>query len=163
MENETRHPQAAMVALLSELIDGPAAAGTNWVLGGGDGGLCDTLENVSAEAASMHPMAGRTTLAGHVEHLRFSFDVFNRWAGGEKDVFQTTAWGKSWGGGTLTAEQWRAQRDDLRAQAHAWRDAAAAREDWDTFSLTGATGSVVHLAYHLGAIRQLAVASVAAG
>jgi hypothetical protein len=33
------------------------------------------------------------------------------------------------------------------------------REDWDADSLTNVVGSLAHLAYHLGAIRQLTQAA----
>jgi hypothetical protein len=49
----------------------------------------------------------------------------------------------------------RTLRAALAAEANAWAEAIAARTEWSQESMTEVIGSVIHLAYHLGAIRQL--------
>jgi hypothetical protein len=82
----------------------------------------------------------------------------NRWAAGEPNPFAGADWGASWKRGSVTDEQWRTLRDDLRRQAETWRSAVAARTQWDETSAAGALSSAAHTAYHLGAIRQILAA-----
>ena len=43
----------------------------------------------------------------------------------------------------------------LAREAHAWVEAVAQPRIWNDPTMTGAFASAVHLAYHLGAIRQI--------
>jgi hypothetical protein len=56
---------------------------------------------------------------------------------------------------------WTQLKAELRTQTEAWSGALKDERELDDVALTGLIGSVVHLAYHLGAIRQMA--SVLAG
>jgi hypothetical protein len=44
----------------------------------------------------------------------------------------------------------------LGDEAHAWRQALGSARDVNDMELTGMVSSIAHLAYHLGAIRQIA-------
>jgi hypothetical protein len=146
--------RAALHGLLRELLDGPPDAA--FVLNRGDRGLLASLEALSAEGASAHP-EGRASVAAHVDHLRYGLSLLNRWARGD-DPWKDANYSESWTRLTVSSERWRGLRDALAAEARAWASAIDQRRDWDRDSMTEAMASVIHLAYHLGAIRQLAPA-----
>jgi hypothetical protein len=146
------HYMSALDSLLRELLDGPPGQAA-FVLNPGDRGLLASLEALSADAASAQP-GGRSSVAAHVDHLRYGFELMNRWARGE-DPWADAEYAASWQRQRVNDEQWRALRTALAHEASAWRKAAAERQDWDDVTLTGALASAVHLAYHVGAIRQI--------
>lgn len=139
-------------SLLSELIDGPPP---DWafILNPGDPGFMRSLAKVSAEQASLRPN-GRSSVAAHTQHLRYGFELLNRWMRGE-NPFADASYARSWGTQAVTEEEWAALREALAHEAHAWRAALEAKRDWDQTTLSGAISSIAHLAYHIGAVRQL--------
>ncbi|PYO70969.1 MAG: hypothetical protein DMD64_16275, partial [Gemmatimonadetes bacterium] len=50
---------------------------------------------------------------------------------------------------------WRRLRDQLRDEIHRWLQTVRTPRDVNDIELNGMVGSVVHLAYHIGAIRQM--------
>jgi len=146
-----------LVTLLRELIDGPPGQAA-FVLNVGDRGLLRSLDTLSAEAASARPN-GRSSVAAHVDHVRYGLSLLNRWAGGEANPWATANWSESWTRVHVTDEEWAKLRANLRSEAQAWIEGAGRERDMGDVELGGVIGSVVHLAYHLGAIRQLALAA----
>ena len=138
--------------LLHELLRGPAAAA--FVLNRGDRGLLSSLEELSAETASLRP-DGRASVAAHVDHLRYGLSLLNRWARGA-NPWQDANYAESWKRLTVSPEQWRRLRESLAVEARNWSEAIEERRDWTEESMTEVMASVIHLGYHLGAIRQLA-------
>jgi hypothetical protein len=147
----------ALSKLLNEIFDGPPG-NEAYLLNPGDPGLLRQLDTVSADAASTRPMPGKTTIAAHVDHVCYSFSLLNRWAAGEANPWAGADGEASWRRTTVSDDQWRTLRDDLRREAETWRKHMAARTDWDDLSAAGALSSAAHTAYHLGAIRQLLAA-----
>jgi hypothetical protein len=127
----------ALSTLLRELIDG-AHEETAWVLNPGDQGLLTSLERLSAADASAPAPGGGPPIAAHVDHLRYGLELLNRWSRGE-EPFAEANYSASWGRTSVTDTEWADLRDQLRREA----------------ALTGMLASVTHLAYHLGAIRQV--------
>jgi len=150
----------SLATLLHEVLEGPAETGA-FVLNRGDRGLLASLDALSAETATARP-DGRASVAAHVDHLRYGIELLNRWARGE-DPWSTANYAASWQRNEVSPEQtddqWRALREALKEEARAWTASAARRADWNESGITEAFASVVHLAYHLGAIRQIAVAA----
>jgi hypothetical protein len=138
--------------ILRELIDG-AANDFAWVLNSGDRGLLASLDLLSAEAASAS-QDGRASIAAHVDHLRYGLELLNRWTEGH-DPFATADYSVSWQRKRVSIDEWRTLRMALAREAHAWMASAAQPREWTDTTLTGALASAVHLAYHLGAIRQI--------
>jgi len=148
--------QLALGHLLGELIDGPAPQWL-WVLDRKSPGLLKSLSTLSATAASTRPTSAQSSIAAHVDHLRFSFSLFNRWANGEENPFATADWSASWQNQAVNDEQWREILNQLEQEAHGWLNAAQQPREWEEITLTGAIASIAHMAYHMGAIRQLIV------
>ncbi|HXE80100.1 MAG TPA: DinB family protein [Vicinamibacterales bacterium] len=143
----------ALVTVLNELLDG-ASWDAGWVLNPGDPGILRSLDLLPAEAASAAPADGGSSIAAHVDHLRYGLELLNRWAGGE-EPFTEANYGASWRRAVVDDEEWAARRQALRREACAWREAIERRVDANQEDLTTIVASVVHLAYHLGAIRQI--------
>src|SRR3954467_1742910 len=103
--------------LLSELVDG-ASRPESYVLNSGDPGLLRSLDKLSATAASAVTPTG-SSVAAHVDHLRYGLSLMNRWSAGE-NPFKDADWSVSWSKTTVADEQWRTLRADLRAEADRW-------------------------------------------
>ena len=138
--------------LFSELVDG-APEGMAFMLNPRDAGLLRSLDRLSAEAASA-PAQGGATIAAHVEHLRYGLSLMNRWAGGE-NPFRDADWSAAWNTTRVSDEEWERLRAALRDEAHRWLAALGTPREMSRIELNGVVGSIAHLAYHLGAIRQI--------
>ena len=147
----------ALDKLLIEIFDGPPGTEA-YLLNPGDPGLLRQLELLDARAASTRPMPGKTTIAAHVDHVYYGLTLMNRWAAGEANPWAGADWQASWKRTTVTEDQWRALRENLRREAETWRQHVANRTHWDDISAAGALSSAAHTAYHLGAIRQIVAA-----
>jgi hypothetical protein len=156
--NETLH--AALVKLLTEVFDGPPAREA-YILNPGDPGLLRQLESLDATVASARPMPGRTTIAGHVDHVLYGLTLMNRWAAGEPNPFADADWEAAWRTTTVSPERWRELCTALRREATSWQHTVAKRDQWDDVAAAGALSSLAHTAYHLGAIRQIIAAQQA--
>jgi hypothetical protein len=142
----------SMATLFSELAFGAPAAGGN-VLNGGDAGLLASLDTLSADAASTLTPT-ESSVAAHVDHVRYGLSLMNRWSAGE-NPFDDADWSASWRKTTVSDEEWRTLRSRLRAEAVSWLSALRTPREVQEIELNGLIGSIAHLAYHLGAIRQI--------
>src|SRR5579872_4841385 len=154
METTDTYFKRALSKLLVEIFDGPPSDEA-YLLNPGDPGLLHQLESMDARAASSRPMPGKTTIASHVHHVNYGLSLLNRWAAGDPNPWADADWNASWKHTTMTETEWQSLRQDLRRQAQEWKNAVAARPDWDDISAAGAIASAAHTAYHLGAIRQI--------
>jgi DinB superfamily len=143
----------ALPALLRELLDG-ADPVTAWVLNPGAPGLFRSLDKLSAADASAVPATGGSSIAAHFDHLRYGFELLNRWSRGE-NPFSDANYSASWNRVTVTETAWKQLRDQFRAEARRWQEDIRQPRTLTNDELNAVVGSVVHLAYHLGAIRQI--------
>lgn len=141
-----------LVTLMSELVGGAPAKG-GYVLNAGDPGLLRSLDRLSPEAASSASDGGGT-IAAHAEHLRYGLSLLNRWSAGE-NPFADADWSRSWETTHVTEDEWSALRQDLRDEAEQWLERLGQPREADPKELNGMIGSIAHMAYHLGAIRQI--------
>ena len=140
--------------LFRELVDG-AKADACWMLNKNDPGLLRSLDTLSASAASTVPQTGGASIAAHVDHLRYGFSLMNQWVSGNENPWATADWTASWKRTTVDDAAWATLREELSREARAWMEALRTPHDYSEFELTGAIASIAHLAYHLGAIRQI--------
>jgi hypothetical protein len=138
--------------LLAELVDGASKDG-GYMLNPGDEGLLRSLEKVSAVDASARTSTG-SSIAAHVDHLRYGLSLMNRWSQGE-NPFGSADWKDSWRKTAVSEPEWRQRLADLRTEAVRWLGVVRLPRDVDEIELNGMIGSIAHLAYHLGAIRQI--------
>jgi len=145
---------SSLAQLFAELTDGPAS-GEAYMLNSGDPGLLRSLDGLSATAASKPAAPGSPSIAAHVDHLCFGLDLMNRWGDGEPNPWNGADWAASWRRTTVTDSEWAALRERLRHAARRWRGVLETPRDMSPMELNGVIGSLAHLAYHLGAIRQI--------
>jgi hypothetical protein len=143
----------SLPSLFSELTNG-APKGGAFVLNGGDAGLLASLDRLTAGEASRSSHGG-ATVAAHVAHVSYGLSLMNRWAGGEANPFSDADWSAAWRTDSVTEQGWADLRRDLRDQVERWHVALQSPREISGVELDGVIGSVVHLAYHLGAIRQI--------
>jgi hypothetical protein len=125
------------------------------MLNGGDAGLLRSLDRLSAAAASRPAPAGGASIAAHVDHLCYGLGLMLRWSAGEPDPWTGADWAASWRRTSVTDDEWRALRDRLSGLARQWQIALATPREMSPLELNGVIASIPHLAYHLGAIRQI--------
>jgi hypothetical protein len=143
----------SLEALFREVIDGPKP-GAAWMLNSGDAGLLRSLDKLTAQAAST-PHAGGASIAAHVDHCRYGLSLMNRWSQGERDPWATADWTESWTRSVVNDQEWAESRRALGAEARQWLAALGRPRDYTETELNNAMGSIAHLAYHFGAIRQM--------
>ena len=141
----------SLPSLFSELAFG-APTGGAFVLNPGDRGLLASLERLSAEDASA--LNGSSSVAAHVRHLAYGLSLMNRWAAGE-NPFEDANWSASWEQTSVSPEEWDALRVSFAEACRTWHENLQSDRFVRGVDLDGVIGSIVHLAYHLGAIRQM--------
>src|SRR5262249_50027662 len=142
--------------LMGELVDGPPGRFA-YMLNVGDQGLLRSLDKLSASDAS-RAVPGGASIAAHVEHLRYGLSLMNRWSAGE-NPFGDADWSASWKKTAVSDSEWRELRAALAGEARRWLEVLRTPRDLNAIELNGVVGSIAHLAYHLGAIRQINRAS----
>ena len=145
----------ALVALFAELTEGTNTPGGAFVLNSGDLGLLRSLDKLSAADVS-HGVQGGATVAAHAQHLRYGLSLMNRWAREGGDPFADATWDDAWKIGAVEDAQWNEIRSGLGEEVRQWKDALGTPREVSQPELCGLIGSVAHLAYHLGAMRQIA-------
>ena len=152
----TKDVGSALAGLWSELADGVARGSGAFVLNSGDAGLLRSLDRLTAEEASRSVNAG-ATIAAHAQHVRYGLSLMNRWAREGGNPFADATWDAAWKMSAVDAATWQEIRSGLRDEAARWREVLISPREVSDVELAGMIGSLAHLAYHLGAIRQIAV------
>jgi hypothetical protein len=147
----------ALSNLLGEILNGPE--GEAYILNRGDIGLLRQLESIPAAAASTPAGPGRSTIAAHMRHVLYGFSLINRWAAGDANAWAAADWNDAWRQTSISEDEWRTLKQDLRRETESWRKHLDSRQEWDIESASGALSSLAHTAYHLGAIRQMLAAT----
>jgi hypothetical protein len=140
--------------LFAELVRGADGGGGAFMLNSGDVGLLRSLDRLSAEDASRSSNAG-ATIAAHTQHVSYGLSLMNRWAEEGGNPFADAKWDEAWTTAAVDAAAWDAIRQALVSQANRWVDALALPRPVTSVELSGMISSIAHLAYHLGAIRQI--------
>jgi hypothetical protein len=141
-----------LAALFSELVNGAPASG-GYMLNPGDEGLLRSIDKLPAAAASATIATG-SSIAAHVDHLRYGLSLMNRWNAGE-NPFKDADWSASWKKTAVSEDEWQMLRAQLRTEAAGWLNGLRMPREAQEIELNGMIGSIAHLAYHLGAIRQI--------
>jgi hypothetical protein len=140
--------------LFSELVDGAREQGGAFMLNSGDVGLLRSLEKLSATDASRAVNDG-ATIAAHAQHLRYGLSLMNRWAREGGNPFADAKWDEAWKTRGVDTRTWEEIRAGLRDEARNWLEILKTPREVAPIELAGMIGSIGHLAYHLGALRQI--------
>jgi hypothetical protein len=151
---DTNHTTRALTRLFSELVDGAPLGGEAFVLNGGDAGLLRSLDTLSSDAASRSANGG-ATIAAHAQHVRYGLSLMNQWAREGGNPFANAKWDEAWKVSVVDAGEWKEIRTGLAAEVRDWQKALETPRELSELERTGVISSIVHLAYHLGAIRQI--------
>ncbi|HJZ72600.1 MAG TPA: hypothetical protein VKE51_12735 [Vicinamibacterales bacterium] len=143
-----------LTRLFSELVDGANDPGGAFMLNSGDVGLLQSLDKLSAAGAS-RSVNGGATIAAHAQHVRYGLSLMNRWASDGGNPFADAKWEEAWKIDDVDAIEWQEIRSGLREEARRWMQALSSPREVKEVQLTGMIASIPHLAYHLGAIRQI--------
>lgn len=145
----------ALTRLFSELVHGATHPRGAFILNSGDVGLLCSLDKLTADEASCSSSGG-ATIAAHSQHLRYGLSLMNRWAKEGGNPFADAHWDEAWTTTTVDADAWAEIRNGLSAEAVAWLKALGDLRERSALELCGSMGSIAHVAYHLGAVRQIA-------
>lgn len=143
-------------ALAIEIAYGPRN-NEAYVLNSGDVGLVGSLARLSAESASRLTETG-SSIAAHAEHVCYGLSLINKWAAGE-DAWRNADWSTAWRRTRVTDDEWTKLIASLADESHRWIAVLSTPREAHPMALKAVIGSVVHIAYHLGAIRQINSAS----
>ena len=153
MRLHTDQVASTLGTLFSELVEGVPASGFAYMLNSGDQGLLQSLDKLSSSDASVLTPTG-SSIAAHVDHIRYGLSLMNLWSAGE-NPFKDADWGASWKKTSVSDDEWQRLRAALRDEATRWLEVLRTPREVRTTELNGMIGSIAHLAYHLGAIRQI--------
>jgi hypothetical protein len=147
----------ALSRLWSELVDGASDSGDAFILNSGDIGLLASIDKLSAADASRSANEG-ATIAAHAQHLRYGLSLMNRWATEGGNPFADAKWDEAWKTSAVDTAAWSEIREGLHHEAHRWSETLHSPREVTGVELTGMIASIAHLAYHLGALRQISKA-----
>ena len=148
------HVREISFQLLKETFEGPPPQGASAFLNKGTS-LFQTLEGISAEVASSQARPGGSTIAAHTEHMRFYVVVHDKLMRGFTEDID---WDESWRIKTVNSAEWDDLNQAVRQAYSTLNEHLRAVESWGEDEISVAMAVIAHTAYHLGAIRQLALA-----
>lgn len=144
---------AALARLFAELVDGVTGK-SGFVLNTKDEGLLRSLEKISAADASRAVNDG-ATIAAHAQHLRYGLSLMNEWAATGGNPFANARWDDAWKITAVDDGAWQEIRNGLGDEARRWLEVLRTPREMNSVEYMGLVASIAHLAYHLGAIRQI--------
>jgi hypothetical protein len=144
----------SIIKLFSEAYAGPSDATSTWFIDNEpDSGILGLIAGVSAIEASWSTNRKQpgTTIAAHVEHLRWSLANANGALQGKP--YQGN-WSESWNTLEANEEAWVRLRSELSKEFELLRENLQKQNELSGDYLTGVMALIPHAAYHLGIIRQ---------
>ena len=122
---------------------------------GADSGLFATLTIINAQNASRTLVSSGSSIAGHTNHLRWSLAMSNALMRGEQP---SRNWAESWAISSVDDSARLELQNALRLEYDALQTQLEINFDSSNPMMTTAgIALVAHAAYHLGAIRQMAL------
>jgi hypothetical protein len=139
-----------VIELLRETFEGGLPGqGTQYL--DHSGGLLTTLHGLTAEQAS-RSLDGHPSIASHARHMAFHLSVVGAWILGDHSKRD---WKGSFLPGTVSEAEWIQIQADLESARAELVRVLGSLSDAQFVEEGGGIGAIAHLAYHLGAIRQL--------
>lgn len=142
-----------IVEFLEEVYDGPRHQHTWFITTAPNTGLLGTINGINAEEASTPIIEKGTTIAAHVEHLRWSLHVANSFVRGENPVMN---WSESWQVRHVSSGEWALLVQELMREFNLLIQSLSSGIRWASDEqLREILALIPHAAYHLGAVRQM--------
>ena len=95
-----------------------------------------------------------SSIAAHVDHVTYYTSLMNRWAAGE-NPWKSADWAARWRKPSVTPEEWETSKRALADELYQWILVLGEPREVTHAEFSGIIASIAHLAYHLGAIRQM--------
>ena len=141
---------AQMEELMRETFEGgKPGEGTQYL--DHDSGIRTTLKGMTAEQASRR-VGDHPSIAGHVRHMSYHMRAACAWIAGDHGKLD---WKGSFLPHAVTVDEWNALIRQLEEERTAFLRFMKALPPEKLVAEGAGMGSIAHLAYHLGAIRQL--------
>jgi hypothetical protein len=150
----TTESSRSLSHLFAELVDGVTSSRGGFILNTGDVGMLASLDKLSASDASRSTDGG-ATIGAHAQHVRYGLSLMNKWAAEGGNPFADAKWDEAWKLSTVDADQWAEIRSGLRHETGRWLNVLKTPREVSGIEFSGLVSSIGHLAYHLGAIRQI--------
>ena len=125
------------------------------MLNSGDKGMLRSLDSLTGADVSRVPVNGGAPIVAHVDHVCYGLELMNSWSAGNPDPWSNADWTASWRRRSVSDEEWVALRSRLRDTARRWHQALETPRQMTAIEMDTVIGSIAHLAYHFGAIRQI--------
>jgi len=139
-----------MEELLRETFEGAKPGeGTQYV--DRNGGVRQTIAGLTAEQAS-RTRDGHPSIAAHIRHMAFHLRVSHEWIRGDHSKRD---WIGSFKPFTVNDAEWEGLKQELERERRAFIDVMRGLSDAEVVENGAGMGTIAHLAYHLGAVRQL--------
>ncbi|HUK20809.1 MAG TPA: DinB family protein [Gemmatimonadales bacterium] len=140
--------------ILKEAFEGPPGPWSYFTERAPAPGLLGTLEQLPARDASRPLGPNGSTIAGHVQHLLTTLDIYRAWIRGEAVSPVSKDRTRSWTVTAVDDAQWRKIQQALRAGYTDLTLTIETQSDWSEDAIGGTLGAIAHIGYHIGAIRQ---------
>lgn len=129
-----------------------------WIIDGTPGyGFTTTIKQITAKTASIPTVVGGSTIAGHTEHLRWSLEFAMAFYSGQQP---SGNWEESWRIRKVNNDEWEELQLALLVAYQDLVNAIKLVRDWSNpHLLKGTLALLPHAAYHLGAVKQLIIAT----
>lgn len=138
---------------MTECLEGtpPGEAGT-WFVQGGEA-LLATLNDLTADEATAKYALGPNSICAHVMHSAYYLELA---IDGLNGISRQGDWPGSWAKQAVTDVEWNEAKSSLRQRVQSFLETLEKVDlSTDPDDLTYALANLAHLAYHLGAVRQL--------
>jgi hypothetical protein len=146
-----------LLSVLQEAVEGQSGEWTYFIDKRPDAALLGALAAIDAGEASR--VWGDTSIAAHVHHAAFAMAVSSAIIEGAQAEVD---WKESWRVKSVDELAWKDLVSRVDREYRRLKQAIAARASSSDAAFGEAVGSLAHVAYHLGAIRQKVVALRAA-
>ncbi len=140
----------AFLAVLTETMEGPQEYVAYLNRGSGFFPSLDNLDHLSASKQ----LTGQTTIAAHIKHSCIHLTAIISLIRGKPERVD---WPSTWLGATVTQQEWQTSLENMKS---AYQELVSVFDEginWGHKEVAAAMAALAHLAYHLGAIRQILV------
>ncbi len=145
----------AIIEFMEEVYDGPNHSYT-WFIGNAPGsGILGTVRKIEAKEVSTPLIEGGTTIASHIGHLRWTLQKVNSYLRGENPSWD---WSESWPVRCVDESEWGELIESLKSEFREVVQSLRSGIEWQSDNQYKEILALIpHAAYHLGAIRQMAL------
>jgi hypothetical protein len=151
--NHFRDQAARAIEFHVEVYNGPSHQYTWFINNEPDSGILGTINKLKPEEASTPIIENGTTIAAHMEHLRWTLNKTNSLLRGEHP---TMNWSESWQIRKVDFTQWKLLVEQLMEEFKTLIRSLSSVNSWASDEqLKEVLALIPHAAYHLGAIRQM--------